>query len=217
MATPKRSTVIGIVFLIAVIVVSLALFFRVEPDVFSTYLEGNPITVSLVFTLLVFTTTVIAPMAALPLAPLVSTVIGPFAVGVLSVLGWTLGAVVAFLLARHLGKPLLIRFVDMEKLEKYEAYVPQQQVFLWLVLLRVLIPVDVLSYAIGLSTTIRLSTYTLATAIGVAPFSFVWAYGGNAFFERNFTQVVLLLVAGLALFAFSFYMYYYAKRKNKKE
>jgi len=54
------------------------------------------------------------------------------------------------------------------------------------------IPVDILSYALGLFSKITLKRYFLATLIGVTPFAFVLAYVGTISF---YYQVATLLIA----------------------
>jgi hypothetical protein len=48
-----------------------------------------------------------------------------------------------------------------------------------IVLLRMVIPVDVLSYALGLFVPMPLSRYVLATAIGVSPFAIIFAFASS--------------------------------------
>ncbi len=57
------------------------------------------------------------------------------------------------------------------------------------------IPVDVLSYVLGLVSTVSLFEYTYTTLIGVSWFSFVFAYSGDALSTRNY---VLLGSIGVA-------------------
>jgi uncharacterized membrane protein YdjX (TVP38/TMEM64 family) len=69
------------------------------------------------------------------------------------------------------------------------------------------IPVDVLSYALGLLSTVTLFEYTYTTALGVSWFSFMFAYSGNAVYTGNYVllgsigvaSVFILLVATLSI------------------
>lgn len=143
---------------------------------------------------------VLAPVTVLPLIPAAAGIFGPFVTGVLSVIGWTIGAVIAFLLARHVGRPILSFFASLEDIEKLETKFPQKDTFLGLVLLRMIVPVDLLSYAIGLLSSMPLRTYVYATALGVAPFSFVFAYAGGAFAEGSYLTFAGISVLGAAFF-----------------
>ncbi len=128
------------------------------------------------YVLLAFVATVIAPLSAMPLLPLASSLWGPLLTALLSIVAWTLGSIVAFVLARSLARPFVVRFVDLAYAEKVTAGLMGEATFLRLVLLRMIVPVDVLSYAIGLLVPISLARYTLATAIGVTPFAFLFSY-----------------------------------------
>jgi uncharacterized membrane protein YdjX (TVP38/TMEM64 family) len=132
-----------------------------------------------VYVLLTIFAVVIAPVSTLPLLPLASGMWGWMLAGVLSIIGWTIGGQIAFLLARRYGKPFLRRIVSLEKLEKYEKRIPEENMFWTVLFLRMAVPVDVLSYALGLFSRMKSVSYFFATLIGVAPFAFVFAYAGT--------------------------------------
>ncbi|MFC1731680.1 TVP38/TMEM64 family protein [candidate division KSB1 bacterium] len=199
-----------ILFVIIVIVLTLSLFFEAPRLYAEEQLGDNNITTGLVYLFVVIATTVFAPFAGLPLAPAVSIIIGPFLTAIYSVIGWTIGAIIAFFIARHLARPFLSRFINMKRLELYESYIPKKHIFFWLVFLRVIIPVDVLSYAIGLTRSVRFPMYLITTVIGIIPFSFIWAYGGYALMERDYTMFYAFSGTGLLLFFISI-MYYYLR------
>lgn len=155
---------------------------------------------------------VVAPISALPIIPLAAGLFGPFATGVASVIGWTLGSAGAFLIARYVGRPVLRFVVPLEKIDSLQEKLLLAEEFWGLVLLRIVIPTDILSYAVGLLTRIRFTTYVYATALGVAPFSFIFAYGGQAIAERSFFQLLGLVIVGGVLF---YVVYVLAKRARR--
>ena len=57
-----------------------------------------------------------------------------------------------------------------------------------------IIPADILSYALGLFSSVGLIPYTIGTIVGVSYFSFVFAYLGVAAFESN---IVTFAIVGL--------------------
>lgn len=122
---------------------------------------------------------VIAPISAVPLIPLASELWGVFNSALLNILGWTLGAYIAFSISRRYGIPLVSRIIPLEKIYKIQSYVPKKNIFWGIVLLRMVLPVDVLSYALGIFCKIRKRDYLLATLIGVTPFAFIFAYVGT--------------------------------------
>lgn len=124
--------------------------------------------------------TVVAPVSTLPLIPIAVALWGPFVTGTLSVIAWSIGSVVAFFIARRFGKPIVAHFVNLEKISKYEKALGEKYLFWDLVFLRAAVPVDILSYAVGLFTSIGIGVYTLATFIGIIPFAFIFSYASRA-------------------------------------
>lgn len=122
---------------------------------------------------------VVAPVSALPLLPVASQLWGWFLAGIFGVIGWTIGGLIAFEIARHYGVPLVKKFIPLEDLYALENKIPSENFFWSVVLLRMLVPVDVLSYALGLFSKISRRDFILTTLIGVTPFAFAWAYLGS--------------------------------------
>jgi len=211
----KPSVLVGTFFIVLVIILTSSLFF----DIPRMYIEGmigdNKVLVGATYFLLTVITTVVAPFAGLPLAPTVSIIVGPFLTGVYSVFGWTIGAIIAFFIARHVARPVLCRFIDMGRVERYEKYIPEKHIFLWLIFLRVIIPVDILSYAIGLTKRVQFPMYVFSTLIGVIPFSFIWSYGGYSLLERDYVMFSIFSGVGLLLF-FIALMYYHVRHKERQ-
>ncbi len=139
--------------------------------------------------------TVIAPVSALPLLPLAVALWGSFWAAIISYSGWLAGSAIAFLLARRFGKPLVARFFEIEKVEKIERLIGKYNLFITIVILRIVLPADLLSYALGLFTSIGFATYFWATALGLLPFSFIFSYAA----AWPFALQLLLALAGIAL------------------
>ena len=130
----------------------------------------------LIYVLLGITSTVIAPVNTLPLIPIATALWGGLVSALLNITAWTLGAIITFLLSRQYGKPFLEKYSNLDKIAKYENILGTKYIFWNLVVLRIMIPVEVLSYAIGLFTSVKLTTYASATFIGVMPFAFILSY-----------------------------------------
>lgn len=123
--------------------------------------------------------TVAAPVSATPLIPIAAGAWGAVLTAMLSIFGWTIGSLVAFAIGRRYGLPLVQKFVSGQKLEKLHKHIPHERVFWSVVLLRIMIPVDLLSYALGIFGVLDWKRYTLATVIGIVPFAFIFAYLGT--------------------------------------
>jgi uncharacterized membrane protein YdjX (TVP38/TMEM64 family) len=163
--------------------------------------------------------TIIAPLTALPLVSPASAIFGPFLTALYSIAGWTSGAAVAFLIARYLWRPVLSFFVSVNRIEQYELRFSNRIKFLGLILLRIVMPVDLLSYAIGLFSTMPFTTYLLATVLGISPFAFIFAYAGNAIVLRQYTTLAILSMASLLIVGLIYYIYkkYFEKIRNNAE
>lgn len=167
----------------------------------------------LVFVAILVCGVVFAPATVMPVIPLGTAVFGPFLTGVLSVIGWTIGGTIAFLLARHLGRPLLGRWINLDKIDVFVDKFPPHLHFWWIVFLRHTVPVDILSYALGLSKAITFKTYFFATLLGVTYFSFAFAYIGEAIFTGNTLLLIELGLASVAIFLLGWYLV--SQHKNK--
>lgn len=147
---------------------------------------------------------VVAPVSTMPLLPVAVALWGPVVAALLSIVGWTAGAVIAFMLARVYGRLLVGRFMDLGAMKRIEQVVPKEHVFVSVLFLRMGLPVDLLSYALGLFSTMSLQSYILATVIGVSPFAFVFAYAAN-------WPIVYQVAVGVV--AISIVVYGYARYK----
>jgi len=145
--------------------------------------------------------TVIAPLSSVPLVPLASSLWGWEVAGILNVISWTIGAYIAFMIASKYGKPIVRKFVKLEKIEKLERKIPKEHIFWTVVFLRIIVPVDVLSYALGLFSSIRVGKYLLATVLGVLPFAFLFSFVGEAELkDQIFSVIGFFALIFLALF-----------------
>jgi len=149
---------------------------------------------------------VAAPLTSIPFIPILVSVWGVFWTAILSIIGWILGSIIAFWIAREFGVDLVRRFMDIEKIQKKYSNLPEKKLFWLLLFLRMVTPVDILSYALGLFTKISWKMYLVTTIIGVIPMTFVLAYLGSL---PVFLQVIFFIagvIAGL--------LYLVLNRKN---
>ena len=206
------SEAVGGIFLIALFFIISSYVVQNNIDYFRT-LIGESLVGMIAYVGFLILATVIAPINGVPLVPVASNVWGWFLTGVLSIVGWALGAMIAFSLARKYGVPLVRQFVSLEKMAKFEMMIPQGNIFWSIVFLRMAVPVDVLSYILGLFSHIKFRTYTLATLIGVAPFAFIFAFLGSLPF---YYQVIGILLAGLMLLIGYLVRRYVKRRKIRR-
>ncbi len=147
------------------------------------------------YVLLVIFAIVIPPIGVGFLLPVAANVWGPFHAALLSILGWTLGAQISFWLARRFGKTLVKKVVSLEKIEALEKYAHSKHIFWSVVLWRMALPVDFLSYALGLFSRMGHGEYFLATLIGVIPFGILFSYAAVISFKY---QIIITLFSSIA-------------------
>src|SRR3989344_5101275 len=172
---------------------------------FSNYKTGVLVYI-FIFTLSI----VVAPISSLPLIPFASNVWGWQLAAIYSVIGWTIGDIIAFLLSRKYGKPLIKKLISLKDVEKLEKYVPENHIFASIVLLRMTLPSDGLSYALGLFSNIKMKPYIFATIIGSLPFAFVFAYLGTlSLWWQIIGLIISFILVGIIL-----YIGYSIKKKS---
>jgi uncharacterized membrane protein YdjX (TVP38/TMEM64 family) len=186
-------------------------FWSAPIDYLKQFTEQGVFFAPLILILIAFIEVILAPATVLPLLPPATLLFGPFWAGTYVLIGWVSGSAVAFLIARHFGRPILERFASLKKIEEYENRIPEQAHFWWIFLFRFAVQIDALSYAFGLFSKISVYKFTLATFLAFAPAAYVVAFAGEAFLKKEFLNVVLITLGFALLFAILIYLY--QKRK----
>lgn len=131
-----------------------------------------------IYLLILIVSIVFVPVSAIPLMPIASSVWGWFNAAILAVIGWGIGSLIAFLIARRYGRPLIGRLISLEKIDRIGRLVPEKNIFFFIVLLNAIIPFDGVSYVLGLFTYIKTKTFFFATLFGLIPFCLLFSYLG---------------------------------------
>ncbi len=139
---------------------------------------------------------VVAPFSTVPLIPIATALWGWKYAAFLSMVGWVIGAQIAFFLARRFGAPLVERLVSVEKIRTLEEKLPKKDFFWTVVMLRTTLPVDLLSYGLGLFSSMSSWAYFWATLIGITPFAFAFAYAGTLPIGM---QIMMALTVGVVV------------------
>jgi uncharacterized membrane protein YdjX (TVP38/TMEM64 family) len=138
---------------------------------------------------------VLAPGATLPLIPVATHVWGRVFAAIATTAGWTAGSLIAFLIARRWGYPLVRKLTSLRRVQQMKRYIPED-LFWSIVLVRLVLPMDVISYVLGLFTDIGWSKYAAATAIGLTPSAFLLAYIGKL---PNAYEIIAFGVGGMVV------------------
>ena len=148
-----------------------------------------------IFILIMIAAVVIAPFETLPLLPVASSLWGPNKAAIYAIIGWTLGSVIAFYIARIFGKKFVCKFANKIDIDKWQGKLPKKNLFWLVIFARFILPVDIISYAVGLFTKMPFSRYLLATIIGITPFAFIFSYGAIISIKWQILASVVMLAA----------------------
>ncbi len=157
---------------------------------------------------LIVISVVFAPVSMAFLLPVAANGWGPFAAAVYSILGWTIGSMIAFFLARRYGLQWVAKFSAVKRMRAIEESIPTHHVFWFVVLLRITLPVDVLSYALGIFSSMNYWPFFWSTVIGISFFAFLFAYASVS------SMAFQIFTVSLGLFMFLAVLYYIFFRKR---
>jgi len=210
----KKESVLFWVFIVVVFALFILMTF-----ITNTYFEeireflGTGIVGMLIFVVALILEVVFAPFVTLiPLIPVGTALWGWKVSGLLTLIGWLIGSSIVFYIAREFGKPYLKERKILKSVYKYEDIIPDKNIFWGIVMLRVFLPFDIISYAIGLFSRVNFKNYFLATLIGLAPLSFLLAYGASISFRL---QIIFMIVGIVLVFLFIFFSRKYAGIRKK--
>jgi uncharacterized membrane protein YdjX (TVP38/TMEM64 family) len=171
----REYTTLGIV---AAVLIGALFGVRRFAEPIRTFIDQQPIWGLLLYLTLNIVDAVAAPGVTLPLIPVAVRVWGHVPAALATTVGWTTGSLVAFLIARRWGYPVVRKITSIDRIRAMRRYIPED-LFWSIVLVRLVLPMDVISYVLGLFTDIRWATYVGATALGLTPSAFLLAYFGK--------------------------------------
>jgi uncharacterized membrane protein YdjX (TVP38/TMEM64 family) len=160
------------------ILIAAVLLTRAHADSIKAFIDQKPAWGLFLYVLLNILDAVIAPGATLPLIPVAVHAWGRIVAGLVTTAGWTVGSLIAFLIARRWGYPIVRKITSLERLRGMKRYIPED-LFWSIALMRLVLPMDLISYAVGLFTDISWSKYMAATALGLIPSALVLAWLGK--------------------------------------
>ena len=141
---------------------------------------------------------VVSPLPSAPIGMVAGALYGSVWGTLLTIAGSCLGATTAFLLARFLAYDAVRRWRLVQRpLEWLESGHSQSWLMTAVFLTRLapFLSFDAISYAAGL-TPLTFWRFLMATLLGVAPISFLLAYGGGVVVISDANPVIALLVFG---------------------
>jgi len=123
---------------------------------------------------------VVAPLSTGFLVPVAANSFGPFLAALYSIVGWTLGSVIAFILARYVKHAVLNDVAVLKRIQDFEHRLPRWYLYGLIIALRISLPVDVVSYVLAVASTIGLRAFLVTTVIGITPLTFIFTYASQS-------------------------------------
>jgi uncharacterized membrane protein YdjX (TVP38/TMEM64 family) len=207
MAESSRKEYAWLALVLAVLVAAVFLV-RAHAEAIRAFIDQNPFWGVFLYIVLNVLDAVAAPGATLPLIPVAAHAWGRVPAALITMVGWTAGSLIAFLIARRWGYPVVRKLTSMERVRKMKRFIPEN-LFLSIVLLRLVMPMDVISYVLGLFTDIGWGKYMAASALGLAPSAFLLTYLGKL---PNAYEIIAFGVGG-AIFVVSLFV---ARARTRK-
>ena len=194
MVSEKIKAFFGLLIIIGLFVLSSYLV-RTNIDFVQSLIKNNFWGI-LTYILITIIAVVIAPISMMPLIPIASNLWGWFNAGLINLTGWILGSFIVFFLCRRYGVNLIKKFISLGSINKFESKIPKENLFVDILLLRMIFPIDILSYILGLFSKVNFKIYSIATIIGLIPLAFAFSYLGTV---KIFYQVIGILVIVLMI------------------
>jgi uncharacterized membrane protein YdjX (TVP38/TMEM64 family) len=187
----------------------LVLLFVLAGITANTYQEqiaaslGKHIILSIFVFVLIAALAVIIPIVSnIFLLPFGVVAWGPLTTSLLCILGWWIGSIVSFSVGRYAKEWVLTHYPSLQAHEFIDSLISKRYESVSLIFLRMTLPVDILSYALGLfSTRISWKQNALTTLIGITPFAFIFSYIGL------FSSAVQLEIFGTTTCLFLLYIF----------
>ena len=158
MNNEKINSIIGI-FLVVIFFIAASYYVQNNLDYLQS-LIGTSFLGILAYIDILILAAVFAPINDAPFIAIATNLWGWVTVASLSIVGWTLGAILAFALARAYGVLFVKKIISIKKIHEFEKRIPEKHLFWSIVLLRITVPFDALSYVFGLFSRIKLWQYS---------------------------------------------------------
>tara|TARA_Y100000310_G_scaffold342172_1_gene444131 strand:- start:2669 stop:3322 length:654 start_codon:yes stop_codon:yes gene_type:complete len=192
--------------------VSLQDFFFDLVEVAQIYIEANPTMGMLAFLGLAAAGAILSPFSSVPIVPFVIPIWGEVLTFTLLTIGWLIGGLLAYVVGRYAGYPLMKKFFSFDKVEELKQELPKRSSFLLVLLFRLATPSEITSYFLGV-IRFRFWQYFWATLISEFVFAVLTIYLSDAVIEKD---PILLALWLAVLVGIMLGTYYYYKKIRKR-
>ncbi len=204
----RRLTLLAVAVLVLVLIASadslhgllVSLTDRATP-----LMQSRPTLGAVLFVLVSALSAMVAFFSSAVLVPVAVQVWGTWGTIALLWLGWIVGGILAYTIARTAGRPMVARLMNAELLARYEARVSDHAPWGLVLLFQLGLPSEIPGYLLGLARYAP-HRYLLALAIAELPWAIVTVLLGNTLMERRVPVLIALgalaaALSGLALVA----------------
>ena len=179
--------------------------FFADIDNLKAFLGGTGIFAPVAFILIQILQVVVAPISHYAMMAASGAIFGLWAGTLLNYVGSSIGSIIAFLLARKYGRPLVNRIVSKKIMDKYESVIQKVGPFgLFLIYFLPVFPDDEIIYLVGLSK-MSFKNFLGATLFGRVGGAFGMAFvGATLAAPTKIGIIIILLLCILGALVFSF-------------
>lgn len=211
----KNKTKLNIVLTLLFVIFSfLTVSYFVQKNILflTDIIEKNYTLGLVIFTLVDILSIVIAPVTSIPLIPLASNTYGVLVTAIFYSIGGIIGSIIAFWIGRTYGKGIVKKIVSIEEAEEVSEAINKKNLFFSLILMRIIVPADVLSYALGIFTRVGYGIYISTLIIGTIPGAFYFSYIGSLpWFYQIFGWI-----AGIIVLVFILWLTFRTRKQKEK-
>jgi len=147
---------------------------------------------------------IFAPLGTGFLLPVAANTYGPLLTVVYSILGWTICSMISFWIARRLGSRIVKYQTFIDRMHYYEKAMPRYRFYVIVILFRMALPVDVISYVLGFASTISYFMFFVTTVIGITPLTLLFAYSATS---TVIMQTTVSIIASVVFFVAMYFVY----------
>lgn len=167
------------------------------------FIASHPVLGVLAFVVLAALSAMLAFFSSALLLPAAVEAWGEAASVLLLWVGWTLGGVLAYGLARHWGRPVIRWLIRGRTLARYEERLNRRSRFSAVLLFQLVVPSEIPGYVLGLAGY-GLRRYLPALMLAELPYAIATVYLGEGVVERDSRLLLavgaFLLVIGALVF-----------------
>ncbi|MFA4960918.1 MAG: VTT domain-containing protein [Candidatus Pacearchaeota archaeon] len=191
---------------IAIIILFAIISFIVEKNIafLKEIIQANYLLGAIFFIFIEALAIVFAPFSSTPLTPIASKTFGVLITSSLFYTGNIIGSILAFLIAKKYGKKAVSKIINIKKAEELAENLSSKNIFISLVLLRVVLPSEILSYSSGIFTKISHKMFLITLLIGAIPGSIFYAYLGSLSILYQLIWWAIGIIVLIIIFYFTF-------------